>query len=70
MLFKQGHVALYRNPEQGFNTLYLRLILGDLYSACPHREFYTYPAFYTVGLNYQTPTLMPVCQAGRQFVPS
>ena len=28
-----------------------------------------YLAFYTVGLHCQTPTQMPVCQAGRQFVP-
>ena len=25
-------------------------------------------SFYTVGLHCQTPTLMPACQAGRQFV--
>ena len=28
-----------------------------------------YPTFYTVGLHSQTPTLTPVCQAWRQFVP-
>ena len=36
----------------------------------PIIDSYThYPAFYTVRLPCQTPTLMLACQAGRQFVP-
>ena len=30
-----------RNPGPGYNTLFLRLISGDLYSACPQRQFHT-----------------------------
>ena len=37
------HVALDKNPVKGYNTLLLRLIPGDLLSACPHREFHTLP---------------------------
>ena len=37
----KSHVALDRNPEQEYNTLLLRLIPGDLLSACPHRQFLT-----------------------------
>ena len=33
----KDHVALDRNQGPGYNTLLLRLIPGDLYSACPHR---------------------------------
>ena len=35
----KGHEALDRNP--GYNTLLLWLIPGDLFSACPHRQFNT-----------------------------
>ena len=38
-----GHVALDRNPGPGYDTLLLRIILGDLLSACPHRQFHTLP---------------------------
>ena len=38
-----GHVALDRNSGPGYNTLLLRLIPGDLLSACPHRQFNTLP---------------------------
>ena len=34
-------VALDRNPGQGYNTLLLRLVPGDLLSACPHIRFHT-----------------------------
>ena len=27
----------------GYNTLFLRLITADLYSACPHRQFHSLP---------------------------
>ena len=38
-----GHAALDRNQGLIYNTILLRLIPGDLYSACPHRlqGFYT-----------------------------
>ena len=39
----EGHVALDRNPGSGYNTLLLRMIPGDLLSACPHRQFHTLP---------------------------
>ena len=39
----EGHVALDRNQGPGYNTLLLRLIPGDLLSACPHRQFRTLP---------------------------
>ena len=37
----EGHVALDRNPGPGYNTLPLRMIPGDLLSACPHKLFHT-----------------------------
>ena len=37
----EGYVAVHRNPGHGHNTLLLQLITGDLYSACPHRQFHT-----------------------------
>ena len=37
----EGHVTLDRNPGPGYNTLLLRLILGDILSACPHSQFQT-----------------------------
>ena len=39
----EGHVALDRNPGPGYDTLFLRLIPGDLLSGCPHRQFHTLP---------------------------
>ena len=39
----EGHVAQDKNPGPGYNTLLLRLIPGDLLSACPHRQFHTLP---------------------------
>ena len=39
----EGHLALDRNPGSGYDTLLLRLIPGDLLSACPHRQFRTLP---------------------------
>ena len=39
----EGHVAPDRNPGPGYDTLLLRLIPGDLLSACPHRQFHTLP---------------------------
>ena len=37
----EGHVALNEKSEPGYNTLLLRLIPGDIDSACPHRHFHT-----------------------------
>ena len=39
----EGHVALDRNLGPGYDTLLLRMIPGDLLSACPHRQFHTLP---------------------------
>ena len=39
----EGHVALYSNSRPGYNTQLLRLIPGDLLSACPDRQFHTLP---------------------------
>ena len=39
----KSHVTLDRNPGPGYNDLPLRIILGDLLSACPHRQFHTLP---------------------------
>ena len=38
-----GHVPLDRNLRLGYDTLLLRLIPGDLLSACPQRQFHTLP---------------------------
>ena len=37
-------LALDRNPGPEYNTLLLRMIPGDLLSACPPRQFQTLPA--------------------------
>ena len=39
----ENNVALEGNPAPVYNTLHLRLIPGDLSSACPHRQFHTIP---------------------------
>ena len=40
----EGHVALDRNPGTGYDTLLLRMIPRDLFSAFPHRQFHTLPS--------------------------
>ena len=40
----KGHVALDRNPGPGYDIL--RIIPGDILSACPHRQFHTLPNSY------------------------
>ena len=60
----EGHVALDRNQGRGYNTLFLRLIPGDILSACPYKSFIHYPAFKTDRLFCKIPTLMHACQAG------
>ena len=37
----EGHAALERNQAVGYYTLLLRMISGELFSACPHRQFHT-----------------------------
>ena len=53
----KGHVALDRNPGPGYDTLLLRMILGDLLSAFPHRQFHTLPGLLDswVAYSYCTP---------------
>ena len=41
----ENHAALDRNLGPGYNTLLLRLIPEDLYSACSHRQFHTLSGF-------------------------
>ena len=60
----EGHAGLNINPRQGFNTLLLRLILGDLLSACPHRQFHTLPGIFNSWAALSNSTLTPACQAG------
>ena len=45
----EDYVALDRNPGLEYNTLPLRLIPGDLLSACPHRQFHTLPGILDSG---------------------
>ena len=40
----KGHVALDRNLRLVLSALLLRLIPGDLYAACPNRQFHTLPS--------------------------
>ena len=40
----EGQEALNRNPGFGYNTLLLRLILGDLLSTGHYRQFHTLPS--------------------------
>ena len=40
-IVNEGHVAL--DIYLGYDTLLLRLITGDLLSACPHRQFHALP---------------------------
>ena len=37
----EGHVALKGNPGPEYDTLLLRMIPGNILSACPHRQFHT-----------------------------
>ena len=54
---------------QGHNTLLLWLIPGDFHRHVSIDSSTHYPAFSTARLHCLTPTLMPACQEGRQFVP-
>ena len=64
-----GHVALDRNLGRGCNTLLLRMIPGDLLSACPQRQFHTILGLLDSWAALSNYYLIHVCQAGRQFVP-
>ena len=63
----EGHTALDRNPGLGNNILLLRLIPGDILSACPYKQFHTLPGLLDsqAAMSNQT----HACHAGRQFVP-
>ena len=63
----KGHEALDRIPGPGYNTILLWLITGEV--LVPIDSSTHYPAFWTVGLHCQTPTLTHACNSGRQFVP-
>ena len=56
----KGHATLDSNWGLWYNILGLQLIPRHC-----HRH---YPAFYTIMLHWQTPTLMFACQAWRHFV--
>ena len=56
----EGHVTQDGNPGPGYTTLHLRLIPGDLYSACSQRQFYTLPGLQQWRNTLQTPAVMPV----------
>ena len=66
----EGQVPLDRNPGAGYNTLLLRLIPGDLLSACPHRQLDILPGLSDsrAALSNSYPNSMRA-YAGRQFVP-
>ena len=62
--------ALGRNKGQEYNILLLQLILRLFKVHVPIESFtHNLLFFKQIGLHCQTPTLIPVCQAGRQFVP-
>ena len=59
----EGHVALDRNPGPGYDTLLFRMILGDLLSVFPHRQFYTLPGLldsWTALPNFYLNACMPM----------
>ena len=44
------HAVLGRNSGPGYSTLSLRLVPGDLYSACLHRQIFYLNIQYTITL--------------------
>ena len=42
----EGYAALYRNPGPGYNTILLRLVPGDVYSALTSKAARQFVAFY------------------------
>ena len=65
--FGSENVALDRNPGLGYNILILQFTQGDLVHV-PIDNSKHYPAFQTVRLHCQTPTLTHAFNAGMQFV--
>ena len=61
----EGYVALDRNPEPEYDTLLLRLIRGDLYSACSHNQFHTLPGLFAQSDCTATPP--PQCLCAKQW---
>ena len=62
----KGQVARDRSPGPRYNTLFLWLIPGDLYSASPQRQFNTLPNLYSrVALHNSYPN---VCVPSREAV--
>ena len=62
----EGHVALDKNPGPGYHTLLLRLIPGDLLSACPHRQFHTLPGL-LAALPNSNPNALRAMQGGSLY---
>ena len=60
----EGRVALDRNLGPGNNTILLRLIPGDIYSSCHHRQFHTLTGLYKQ-LHCHTHTFTLASQASR-----
>ena len=60
------NVALDKNPGPGYDTLLLRLIPGNLLSACPHRQFNTLPGLLDsrAALPNSNPNALRVMQGG------
>ena len=65
----EGHVALDRNPGPGYDTLLLRLIPGDLLSACRHRQFHTLPGLLDsrAALSNSHPNALRAMQGGSLY---
>ena len=65
----EGHVALDRNPGPGYDILLLRMIPGDLLSACPHRQFHTLPGLLDsrVALPNSNPNVLCAMQGGSSY---
>ena len=65
----EDHVALDRNPEPGYDTLLLRLIPGDLLSACPHRQIHTLPGLLDsqAALSNSYPNALRAMQGGSLY---
>ena len=65
----EGHEALGINPGPGYDTLLLRLIPGDLLSACSHRQFQTLPGLLDsrAALPNSYPSALRVIQGGSPY---
>ena len=65
----KGHVALDRNPGPGYNTVLLRLIPGDLLSACRHRQLHTLPGLLDswAALSNSYPNALRAIQGGSLY---